>query len=106
MHFKYDQNLFLLWIFLILQIVVLVGYLKFSSTWSNDSGRKSENPRKPIQFLKNSKSEFSEKLGLMKYKTYYNSDNDNEIYLKSENVENYFTTVNDTICFQFGTDTG
>lgn len=61
---------------------------------------------KSVKFVKDSEKNLLSKLGLDKYKTYYNADIDEEIYLKSENVENYFTLVNNTVCFKFGTDIG
>lgn len=105
MHFKYDQNLLLLWSFLLLQIIVLLGYFKFSSSWNNNSVGKTEKLVQPIKFIENIGKPPSHARDLNKYNNYYNSDINTEIYLKTENVGNYFVIVNDTICFQFGTDT-
>lgn len=106
MYFRFDRNILLLWMFLIFQVLVLVCYLSFSSTWKNGGDEKMEILPRSVKFVRDGEKNLINKLGLDKFKTYYNSDVDEEIYLKSEDVNDYFILVNDTICFKYGTDTG
>ena len=103
-HFKFDQNHIFLWTFLALQILVLVAYINFSASWNNGSHKKLWGSKGSISFLDQSNQTIFSKLGLSKFKVYYHSDINTEIYLKTEKIEKFFITVNDAVCYQTGTD--
>ena len=106
MYFRFDRNILLIWMFLVFQVLVFVCYLSFSFTWKNGGDEKIEKLPQSVKFVKDGDKNLIKKLGLDKFKTYYNSDVDEEIYLKSENVDDYYLLVNDTICFKYGIDIG